>query len=233
MNPVINHFNVISSRSVIFIPQNFNPTFFRGVRKYWLFHVSVPEGGYDPGPLTEGYLQIPIQLNISIESYAEKSSLCWEEELTKFLNQTTVSELTLGGLHPHTNYEVSIQPCNEHGCGEISNSVFFRTYTEIPSCEPASLFLQNVSSTSMMVSWDELDTSCANGELLGYTLKCTRNQSGEYFINELITNFSNYLINLKKYELICCTVAGNNINGSGPFTPESCAHTAEDSRNLI
>ena len=232
VNPVIRDFYITGPRAAVFIPEGFDPTFFRGINKSWLFHVNVTQG-YDPGPMAMEYLYRPFNLTFSLENYAERSMLCVEEELLRFFNQATIFELALIGLHPHTSYQVSIQPCNENGCGQISKNVSFKTFSDIPSCAPGSIHLQNDSSMSMMVSWDELHISCANGDLENYILKCSGSQSGFNFFENVFTTLFTTLVNLHKYELICCKVGANNINGTGPFSSESCAHTAEDGKKFL
>ncbi|XP_047125702.1 uncharacterized protein LOC101241605 isoform X1 [Hydra vulgaris] len=228
VNPVIKEYYVVDPRTAVFLPEIFDPTYFRGINKSWLFNVQVKEG-YNPGQIAAKYLYSPYYFDLPIEKYAERSMLCIDEDLSQFLNQNNNYNITLMGLHPNTSYQVSIQPCNEYGCGKISNPVFFNTYSDIPSCSPEFLHLQNESSTSMIVSWNELDISCANGNIENYILKCHGNQSG--LLGNISTDLSVELINLHKYEFICCRIAVRNINGTGPFSSEICAFTDEDVPN--
>ncbi|XP_065685087.1 uncharacterized protein LOC105844513 isoform X2 [Hydra vulgaris] len=224
LNPVIKAYYLVDPRTAVILPDSFDPTYFRGVEKSWLFHVYVT-GSYDPGPIDLNYRNKKFNFQFSIEDYAEKSAICDDDKLLRFLNQTTNYELTLIGLHPYTSYKVSIQPCNEHGCGNISNPVFFTTYSDIPSCSPNSLYLQNEPDVAVVVSWNALDDSCANGILESYTLNCSGEQSG--LLENITSDLSIMFINLHNYEIICCQVAANNINGTGPYSSEKCIRTPE------
>ncbi|XP_065669702.1 uncharacterized protein LOC105844513 isoform X3 [Hydra vulgaris] len=230
LNPVIKAYYLVDPRTAVFLPDSFDPTYFRGAIKSWLFHVYVT-GSYDPGPIDLNYRSIIFNLQFSIEDYAEKSAICDDDKLLRFLNQTTNYELTLMGLHPYTSYKVSIQPCNEHGCGNISNPVFFTTYSDIPSCSPNSLYLQNEPNVAVVVSWNALDDSCANGILESYTLKCSGEQSGP--LENITSDLSIMFINLHNYEIICCQVAASNINGTGPYSSEECIHTPETEPDAV
>ncbi|XP_047125709.1 uncharacterized protein LOC105850908 isoform X2 [Hydra vulgaris] len=224
VNPVIKAYYLVDPRTAIFLPDSFDPTYFRGVKKSWLFDVYVT-GSYDPGPIELTYRNIMFNFEFAIEDYAEKSAICDDDKLLRFLNQTTNYELTLMGLHPYTSYKVSIQPCNEYGCGNISNPVFFTTYSDIPSCSPNSLYLQNEPDVAVVVSWNALDDSCANGILESYTLKCSGEQSGS--LENITSDLSVMFFNLHNYEIICCQVAAVNINGTGPYSSNECIYTPE------
>ena len=237
VNPVIKHFSISGPRSATIFHESVNPTHFRG-NKYWLFHVTgIANGaagtaaeGYIPGPLSDEYLKQPIEFDQSLESFAGSSFPCDELIKSAYFNKTIDFELNLRGLHPYVNYQVSIQPCNEIGCGYISRSVFFQTYSDIPGCEPDSLQLQNKSSTSMSVTWNKLNGSCENGVLHKYILNCSGSQSGSFFseYSSISANFQN----LSKYEYVCCKVAASNVNGTGQFSSEKCAYTDEDSKKM-
>ncbi|XP_065669709.1 uncharacterized protein LOC105850908 isoform X4 [Hydra vulgaris] len=224
VNPVIKAYYLVNPRTAVILPDSFDPTYFRGVNKSWLFNVYVT-GSYDPGPIDLNYRNIMFNFEFSIEDYAEKSVICDDNKLLRFLNQTTNNKLTLMGLHPYTSYKVSIQPCNEYGCGNISNPVFFTTYSDIPSCSPNSLYLQNEPNVAVVVSWNALDESCANGILESYTLKCSGEQSGS--LKNITSDLSVMYFNLHNYEIICCQVAAINNNGTGPYSSEECIYTPE------
>ncbi|XP_065669705.1 uncharacterized protein LOC105849170 isoform X5 [Hydra vulgaris] len=224
LNPVVKAYYLVDPRTAVFIPDSFDPTYFRGTIKSWLFHVYVT-GSYDPGPIDLNYRSIIFNLQFSIEDYAKASVICNDDKLWRFLNQTTSHELILMGLHPYTSYKVSIQPCNEYGCGNISNPVFFTTYSDIPSCSPNSLYLQNEPNLAVVVSWNVLDNSCTNGILENYILKCMGEQSGP--LENVTTDPSVMFINLQNYESICCRVAASNNNGTGPYSSEECIFTPE------
>ena len=232
MTPVITSFYVTSSTNATFITKSFLPSFFRGTNIYWLFHVNVISQYFNPDPLSYEYLRKPVYLKYSLEKYSGMSSQCSEEDLLKYFTQSTDFVLNLVGLHPFTQYQVSVQPCNEIGCGDKSNSVEFQTYSDIPSCEPTLLQMQNLSSTSMQVTWSKLNSSCSNINLnfISYTLKCNGNQ-GSTFLKTLTSTVA-LLLNLKKFEKICCNVAASNINGTGPFSASRCEFTAEESKYL-
>ncbi|XP_047125711.1 uncharacterized protein LOC105849170 isoform X2 [Hydra vulgaris] len=224
VNPVIKAYYLVDPRTAVFLPDSFDPTYFRGVKKSWLFHVNVT-GSYDPGPIDLNYRNIMFNFEYSIEDYAKKSAICDDDKLLRFLNQTTNYELTLMGLHPYTSYKVSIQPCNEYGCGNISNPVFFTTYSDKPSCSPNSIYIQNEPDLAVVVSWNVLDNSCANGILENYILNCFGEQSGP--LENVTTDLSVMFTNLQYYESICCRVAASNINGTGPYSSEECIFTPE------
>ena len=229
MKPLIASVYVTGSTNASIITKSFLPTFFRGTNTYWLFHVNVTSQYYNSGPLSQEYLHKPFYFNYSVEKYSGSSTQC-SEDLSKYFNQKTDFLLNLLGLHPYTQYQVSVQPCNEKGCGSNSTSIGFWTYSDIPSCEPRLLQMKNLSSTSMNISWKTLNLSCANVDIsqITYTLKCNQSR-GLMLLNESISTTVISLLSLNKYDLLCCEVAASNINGTGPFSSKSCALTAEDS----
>ncbi|XP_065669654.1 uncharacterized protein LOC100199700 isoform X3 [Hydra vulgaris] len=229
MKPFISSFYVSGSSSASFITSSCLPTFFRGTKIYWFFHINVTEKNYNPGLPFNEYLCVPVYLNNSLEKYSVYSDQCALDDLVKYFNQKTDFVLDLVGLHPYTQYEVSIQPCNELGCGNISNSVTIQTYSDVPSCEPILLEMQNLSSTSMKISWSKLNLSCANIDLkqIIYTLICNQSK-GSMLINKKINDTTILLSSLNKNQQLCCRVAASNVNGTGPYSPQSCAFTDED-----
>ncbi|XP_065685065.1 uncharacterized protein LOC105845853 isoform X1 [Hydra vulgaris] len=229
MKPSISSFYVSGSSSATFNSSSFLPTFFRGTNIYWFFHINVTDKNYNPGLPFNEYLYAPVYLNYSLEKYSVSSDQCALDDLVKYFNQKTDFVLDLVGLHPYTQYEVSIQPCNELGCGNMSTSVTIQTYSDVPSCEPTLLQMQNLSSTSMNVSWSKLNSSCANINLkqIIYTLKCNRSK-GSMLITKNINDTTVLLSSLNKNEQLCCKVAASNVNGTGPYSNQSCAFTDED-----
>ncbi|XP_065685076.1 uncharacterized protein LOC100197582 isoform X2 [Hydra vulgaris] len=228
MTPLITNFYATSSRSASFITNSFLPTFFRGTNTYWLFHVDVIDENYNPGPPSDEYLRKPVYLTHSLEKFSGKSGQCTQSDFLGYFNQSTSFVLDLLGLHPNTHYQVSVQPCNEIGCGKISNNVEFSTYSDVPSCEPTQIQMQNLSSTSMSISWQRIGFNCAHSDInkISYTLKCFRQDS--MLLNENIESTTILLTSLNKYEQLCCEVAASNLNGTGPFSSQSCAYTDED-----
>ncbi|XP_065669649.1 uncharacterized protein LOC101238067 isoform X5 [Hydra vulgaris] len=225
MKPFISSFYVSGSNSASFTASSFLPTFFRGTNTYWLFHVNVTNQNYNPGPPPKKYLQKPVYFNQSLEKYSGKSNRCTQEDLVEYFNQSTNFVLDLVALHPYTQYEVSIQPCNELGCGNISNSVTIQTYSDVPSCEPTLLQLESLSSTSINISWNKVKLSCANIDInqISYILICNGSK-----INARIFNTTLLVSSLKMYDVLCCQVAASNINGTGPFSSQICASTEDD-----
>ena len=88
-------------------------------------------------------------------------------------DSTALTNHTIEGLRPYTNYELNISACTSVGCGEVRSDnesaadIYVRTEPSLPSCSP-NITMTNTSSTSLLLSWKPVDRTCLHGQLISY-----------------------------------------------------------------
>eukprot|EP00057_Strongylocentrotus_purpuratus_P010597 XP_011665071.1 PREDICTED: contactin-3 [Strongylocentrotus purpuratus] len=72
------------------------------------------------------------------------------------------------GIDLYTQYRVRVQARNGEGEGPFSEWAVIYSYQEAPKTAPTGVKAERASGTTINVSWDAIDESTFEGELLGY-----------------------------------------------------------------
>ena len=99
-----------------------------------------------------------------------------------------------------------------------------------PDDPPQNVRGQNSSSTSILVTWDEVSTDEQNGIITGYTITYhsqTENHNDTVPVNGSVRQTE--LTNLKKFVNYDITVLASTVKGDGPPSAPIVVRTAQDS----
>ena len=100
-----------------------------------------------------------------------------------------------------------------------------------PDGAPQNVQGQNSSSTSILVTWDEVPADQQNGIITGYTITYksqTENDNGGVQVNGSVRQTE--LINLKEYADYNITVFASTVKGDGPASVPIVVRTDQDSK---
>lgn len=170
------------------------------------------------------------------------SSVIEDQHQTSYIIGYTLSKLKFW-----TEYSIGIKGCNLAGCGPFNAPTTVRTDEHKPTCAPNVTCFQNMSSTSMGLSWLKLPLNCAHGLVFSYNVyfslkselsgnECFNSSSCWELYNATLsqTKFYNSTSNstmafrdLRKYKEYCVFVQAVNKKGAGPVL-RTCSFTPED-----
>ncbi|XP_070769534.1 protein sidekick-1 isoform X1 [Enoplosus armatus] len=142
-----------------------------------------------------------------------------------------ISETTVEGLKPWTQYQVQIQAYNSIGPGPWSNTVAAHTAESVPSGSPVNVTAEAVSSTRILLRWSALPLVQKNGVILGYkvlyNVKDLEGPSGVQ-VAEGEGSVSLLLGVLQKYTVYVLQVLAYTRMGDGPPSNPILLRTKED-----
>ena len=158
-----------------------------------------------------------------------------------------VISYTLRNLEFWTEYCIRIKACNLAGCGAFNAPTTVRTGEHKPTCAPNVTCFQNMSSTSLGLTWLKLPLNCAHGVVFSYNVyfslkseltgkECFNSSSCWELYNATLSqtkfysstsNLTMAFRDLRKYKEYCVFVQAVNKKGGGPVLRE-CSFTAED-----
>ncbi|XP_013931748.1 PREDICTED: phosphatidylinositol phosphatase PTPRQ [Thamnophis sirtalis] len=117
-------------------------------------------------------------------------------------------------LEKYANYLLNITPATEKGSSEMYTlSVYIRTEEDVPDSAPILKTYRNLSSTSVMLSWDP--PYRPNGIIRGYDLKL---QGPEKNISFTTSNNSIILEDLLPFTLYSFFASAQTVKGPGPYS---------------
>nr|XP_054752281.1 contactin-2-like [Lytechinus pictus] len=131
---------------------------------------------------------------------------------------TTVYVATVG-IELYTLYKVRVMATNDIGDGPYSDWAFVYSYQEAPKTAPTGVTAEKASGSSILVSWDAIDESTFQGELMGYKLKYWSDASNEANANTAVSKgvgTSNTIVNLEPDTRYTVMVAAYSGGGNGP-----------------
>jgi len=100
-----------------------------------------------------------------------------------------------------------------------------------PDGAPQNVQGQNTSSTSILVTWDEVPADQQNGIITSYTITYksqTENDNGNVEVNGSVRQTE--LANLKEYVNYNITVFASTVKGDGPASDPIVVRTDQDSK---
>jgi len=100
-----------------------------------------------------------------------------------------------------------------------------------PDGAPQNVQGQNTSSTSILVTWDEVPAEQQNGIITSYTITYksqTENDNGNVEVNGSVRQTE--LANLKEYVNYNITVFASTVKGDGPASDPIVVRTDQDSK---
>ncbi|XP_030839355.1 contactin-2 [Strongylocentrotus purpuratus] len=123
------------------------------------------------------------------------------------------------GIDLYTQYRVRVQARNGEGEGPFSEWAVIYSYQEAPKTAPTGVKAERASGTTINVSWDAIDESTFEGELLGYKLKYWSDDSNEANANTAVSlgvGTSNTITGLEPSTRYTVMVAAYSGGGNGP-----------------
>lgn len=135
----------------------------------------------------------------------------------------------LTGLLHNTRYNITVLAYNEYGDGPSSEVVVLKTDQGKPVAPPANVTLFNKTSTSILVTWDEVPYGKRKGQILQYkvTYKAENENSKNIEVNR--STHALKIINLKQNTNYNITVSGATVKGFGPSSEPISVFTGQDS----
>ncbi len=100
-----------------------------------------------------------------------------------------------------------------------------------PAAAPENVTGHNSSSTSILVTWDDVPAAEQNGIILTYTItyeSLTQNHTSSATVN--FTDHQTNLTGLRKYVNYSITVFASTIKGDGPASDPIFVTTDQDSK---
>ena len=143
-------------------------------------------------------------------------------EIFANFKKVTFSSVRLSHLKPVLQYFVY---CDE---GTLS-CVSIILLCTVPSASPGNVVATAMSSTSIMVTWDDLLEADRNGIIISYTVVYTNlNRSEDQQVNNSTSQRQLLFTDLHEYEEYSFRVAAETMVGEGPFSDPSPVFTLED-----
>jgi hypothetical protein len=139
--------------------------------------------------------------------------------------------LNVTGLMPDTEYVFTVIAFNSIGISQPSTSFIVTTLEAAPSAAPDNVTAIVLSSTQIIVSWDEVPTGERNGDITYYEVLYNPLDSFEGGIaNGSVTTVNSSLLleGLEEYVTYSIIVRAHNSAGAGPFSEALLADTLED-----
>ena len=103
-----------------------------------------------------------------------------------------------------------------------------------PAVPPTNVRGRNTSSTSILVTWDEVPTDGQNGIITSYTItyqSLTQDHNGHFTVE--FSAHQTVLTGLKKYVNYSITVFASTVKGNGPASSPIIVSTDQDSKWLF
>ncbi|CAI8037191.1 Phosphatidylinositol phosphatase PTPRQ [Geodia barretti] len=128
---------------------------------------------------------------------------------------------------PFTSYWLRVAANNSAGLGPFSEAVIVETSQDVPSHEPLSLEVTNVTSTSIQLQWEPPPSIHHNGVIRSYAVRCFVPETKE--IVERNSNIPEITISeLHPFYTYSCNVSASTPVGPGPFTDPVVIKTLQD-----
>ncbi|XP_028300243.1 protein sidekick-1 isoform X3 [Gouania willdenowi] len=143
----------------------------------------------------------------------------------------SVTEATVEGLNPWTEYHVHIQAFNSIGPGPWSNTIAAHTADSVPSGSPLNVTAEALSSTKILLTWSALPQAQKNGLILGYKVLYSEKDSEgppSVEVAEGEGKVSLLLGELQKYTVYVLQVLAYTRRGDGPPSQPVLLRTRED-----
>ena len=112
----------------------------------------------------------------------------------------------------------------------LCNKTLFQASVLEPDGAPQNVKVQSSSSTSILVTWEEVPAVKQNGIITGYTITYqsqTENDNGTVLVNGSVRQTE--LTNLKQYVNYNITVFASTVKGDGPPSNPIVVTTDQDS----
>ncbi|KAH0616712.1 hypothetical protein JD844_028043 [Phrynosoma platyrhinos] len=133
-----------------------------------------------------------------------------DAEILSFISYDT--NVVINRLEKYTSYLLNITPATEKGPSEMhTTSLYIRTEEDVPDSAPVMKSYKNLSSTSVMLSWDP--PVQPNGIIISYDLKLQGPERNESFAT---SNNSIILEDLSPFTLYTFFASARTIKGLGP-----------------
>jgi len=170
--------------------------------------------------LLVGWNEVPaadkngIIISYSVSYQAISSTLV--ENLTVYF---PTREIKLTGLIKSMNYSVRVLASTDKGDKKDSDPEFFVTNQDVPSAAPQNVRGHNTSSTSILVTWDEVPASEQRGNIRYYIVTYKETMEGAEISKRVDSpTRSVELTSLKRYAKYSIQVSAATVKGDGPAT---------------
>ncbi|KAL9978989.1 hypothetical protein ACROYT_G016578 [Oculina patagonica] len=135
----------------------------------------------------------------------------------RIITNASVHRANLTSLGKHRRYIITVLAFNQHGDGPGSEIMVVRTKKDKPDEAPQNLTAVNKTSTSILITWDEVPLGERNGAIQSYEVNYTP-VANDNKTSQVIEAPAQYLLlsNLQKNTDYSITVLACNVIGCGP-----------------
>jgi hypothetical protein len=149
------------------------------------------------------------------------------------LGNVTADEQSLNvtGLRPDTVYAFTLTAFNSIGESSPSDSLIFLTLEAAPSAPPSDVTAMVLSSMEILVSWDEVPSGEANGEITYYELEFYPLEffEGGIVNGSVVTDHTSLVLDsLEEYVRYAISIRAVNGAGPGPYSDTLIMRTLDD-----
>jgi hypothetical protein len=124
-------------------------------------------------------------------------------------------------LQPAVTYHFTVQAVNRIGTSSDSLGIIVTTLEAAPTAPPDNVTALTLSSTEVMVQWDDVPESDRNGEITHYEVLYIPHTSFEGQISAetvIVVNMTTVLVGLEEYVTYNISVRANTSAGFGPYS---------------
>eukprot|EP00045_Choanoeca_perplexa_P018104 m.277930 g.277930 ORF g.277930 m.277930 type:complete len:2740 (-) comp17715_c0_seq2:2905-11124(-) len=141
-----------------------------------------------------------------------------ESDQTELFFSANLPPVTVTGLTASTPYAVEVAVNNEIGPGPYSASTNIITLQAVPSAAPANFAVSGVSSTFLVLIWQPLPATSANGVIIRYTITATvQDEDSPSFIRTVDGTASALVLDsLDAATVYVLRISATNEAGDGP-----------------
>ncbi|PFX14115.1 Down syndrome cell adhesion molecule-like [Stylophora pistillata] len=138
-------------------------------------------------------------------------------------------QVNLTSLKEFVNYSITVFASTAKGHGPLSNLIVITTDQDRPSAAPLIVKAIDLSSTSIIVYWDEVPAQDQNGIILTYTItyqSLTEHDNGHFIVD--YPEYRKELIGLKEYVYYKIKIFASTEKGRGPDSNPISVRTDQD-----
>ena len=104
----------------------------------------------------------------------------------------------------------------------------------VPGLPPQNVSVDNITSTTIILSWSEVPAIDQNGMIIEYEVEYTQTTFDENMTQSVMVNSTTVeLTDLHEYVQYFIRVRAYNSIGSGPYTTAINVTTAQDGKNIV
>ena len=142
---------------------------------------------------------------------------------TKYNHLSNAASAIISGLHEGETYRIKVRAYNSEGPGPYSDIVTVNTIDSPPSAPPTNVTLIAISSTQILVTWEEPPLADKNGVITTYELSISPSDGQLIQVEASLRTYTFRNLNyLTEYSV---RVRARTLPGPGPYCDPVTATT--------